>query len=162
MAQMIYMDNAATSFPKPGRVYDYMCEFFRTHGVNPGRSGYDASLEAEEMVLGTRKMLTEFFGGVDCSHLTFSYNASDSLNMIIQGMTEKGDHKEARGVFEELCSAQRTAGSLILLAETLLELGESKEAVKRFDDAIRIEGADTCRIFSGRSKSYFASRSFSA
>jgi cysteine desulfurase/selenocysteine lyase len=92
MRDMIYLDNAATSFPKPQQVYDYMCEFYKTLGVNPGRSGYDASLEAEEMVLGTRKMLTEFFGGTTCNRLTFSYNASDSLNMIIQGMTEKGDH----------------------------------------------------------------------
>ena len=92
MREMIYLDNAATSFPKPEQVYDYMCEFYKSRGVNPGRSGYDASLEAEEMVLGTRKMLMEFFGGTTCSRLTFSYNASDSLNMIIQGMTEKGDH----------------------------------------------------------------------
>ncbi|MFH1313250.1 MAG: aminotransferase class V-fold PLP-dependent enzyme [Candidatus Eisenbacteria bacterium] len=92
MSDMIYLDNAATSFPKPPEVYDYMCEFYKKMGVNPGRSGYDASLEAEEMVLGTRKMLMEFFGGTSCNHLTFSYNASDSLNMIIQGMTERGDH----------------------------------------------------------------------
>jgi cysteine desulfurase/selenocysteine lyase len=92
MKNMIYLDNAATSFPKPQRVYDYMCEFYREQGVNPGRSGYDASLATEEMVLGTRKMLTEFFKGADSNYLTFSYNASDSLNMIVQGMTEKGDH----------------------------------------------------------------------
>ncbi len=92
MPDMIYLDNAATSFPKPQQVYDYMCEFYKTQGVNPGRSGYDASLETEKVVLGTRKMLMEFFGGNTCSRLTFSYNASDSLNMIIQGMTEKGDH----------------------------------------------------------------------
>jgi cysteine desulfurase/selenocysteine lyase len=92
MHGMIYLDNAATSFPKPEEVYDYMCDFYKNLGVNPGRSGYDASLEAEEMVLGTRKMLTEFFGGTTCNRLTFSYNASDSLNMIIQGMAEKGDH----------------------------------------------------------------------
>jgi cysteine desulfurase family protein len=44
------------------------------------------------VVLGTRKMLMEFFGGTTCNRLTFSYNASDSLNMIVQGMTEQGDH----------------------------------------------------------------------
>jgi cysteine desulfurase family protein len=92
MSDMIYLDNAATSFPKPPEVYDYMCEFSKKLGVNPGRSGYDASLEAEEMVLGTRKMLMEFFGGTSYNHLTFSYNATDSLNLIIQGMTERGDH----------------------------------------------------------------------
>ncbi len=92
MSEMIYLDNAATSFPKPQCVYDYMDEFYRKQGVNPGRSGYDATLETEEVVHGTRKMLTEFFNGTDPYHLTFSYNASDSLNMIIQGMLEKGDH----------------------------------------------------------------------
>jgi cysteine desulfurase/selenocysteine lyase len=92
MSEMIYLDNAATSYPKPDGVYDFMCEFYRANGVNPGRSGFDAALVAEEMVLGTRKMLASFFGGGDPDHLTFSYNASDSLNMVIQGMCEKGDH----------------------------------------------------------------------
>jgi cysteine desulfurase family protein len=92
MAEMIYLDNAATTFPKPQRVYDFMHEFYQRSGVNPGRSGYDAALETEEMVLGTRKMLMQFFNGTDPNRLTFSYNASDSLNMIIQGMLGKGDH----------------------------------------------------------------------
>ena len=92
MKDIIYLDNAATTFPKPQRVYEYMDEFYRTQGFNPGRSGYDASLETEAVVHGTRKMLTEFFNGTDPKQLTFSYNASGSLNMIIQGMLGKGDH----------------------------------------------------------------------
>ena len=92
MVNAIYLDNAATSFPKPQSVYDYMRDFYQEQGVNPGRSGYDAAIEAEGMVLGTRRMLTELFSGCDANHLTFSYNASDSLNMIIQGMCEAGDH----------------------------------------------------------------------
>jgi cysteine desulfurase/selenocysteine lyase len=93
MNDMIYLDNAATTFPKPDVVYDFMSNFYRNHGVSPGRSGFDASLEAEEIVTETRKLLTELFhGGGDPNRLTFSYNASDSLNMIIQGLVEKGDH----------------------------------------------------------------------
>jgi cysteine desulfurase / selenocysteine lyase len=92
MENLIYLDNAATTFPKPPEVYDFMFEFFRTHGVNPGRSGYDATIETEQVVHGTRKMLTDFFNGTDPNQLTFSYNASDSLNMIIQGLVRKGDH----------------------------------------------------------------------
>jgi len=92
MDKLIYLDNAATSFPKPQEVYDFMHEFYQAHGVNPGRSGYDATLEAEEVVHGTRKMLANFFNGSDPNRLTFSYNASDSLNMIIQGLVRKGDH----------------------------------------------------------------------
>lgn len=93
MEKLIYLDNSATSFPKPDFVYDFMNEFYRTKGVSPGRTGFDAAIETEEMVTETRKMLTELFNGDgDYNRLTFSYNASDSLNMIMQGLAEKGDH----------------------------------------------------------------------
>jgi cysteine desulfurase family protein len=70
-----------------------MNSFYREHGVNPSRSGFDAALHAEELVINTRKMLMELFNGDgDPNRLTFSYNASDSLNMIIQGLARKGDH----------------------------------------------------------------------
>ncbi len=93
MSKMIYLDNSATSFPKPEAVYDFMCSFYRKHGVNPGRSGFDAALETEEVVFNTRKLLTDLFnGGDDPNRLTFSYNATDSLNLILLGLAEKGDH----------------------------------------------------------------------
>lgn len=93
MSKMIYLDNSATSFPKPDVVYDYMMDFYRNHGVSPGRSGFDASIQAEEMVTETRTLLMELLhGDGDPNRLTFSYNASDSLNMAIQGLAEKGDH----------------------------------------------------------------------
>ena len=90
---MIYLDNSATSFPKPDVVYDFMTNFYRKHGVNPGRSGFDAAVETEEIVFNTRKLLTELFnGGGDPNRLTFSYNATDSLNIVLQGLAEKGKH----------------------------------------------------------------------
>jgi cysteine desulfurase/selenocysteine lyase len=93
MNNIIYLDNSATAYPKPDEVYKFMDSFYRDHGVNPGRSGFDAALEAEEIVMSTRKLLTDFFNaGGDSNRLTFSYNASDSLNMIIQGLIQKGDH----------------------------------------------------------------------
>ena len=93
MENLIYLDNSATSFPKPDMVYDFMNTFYRTRGVSPGRTGFDAAIETEEMVSNTRKMLMELFNGDgDFNRLTFSYNASDSLNMVIMGLAEKGDH----------------------------------------------------------------------
>ncbi|MEG2070841.1 MAG: aminotransferase class V-fold PLP-dependent enzyme [Bacteroidales bacterium] len=90
---MIYLDNSATTFPKPAVVYDFMNQFYRTHGVNPGRSGFDAAIETGELVSDTRKMLTKLFnGGEDHNRLTFSYNATDSLNIVIQGLVEQGMH----------------------------------------------------------------------
>jgi cysteine desulfurase family protein len=92
MSKLIYLDNAATAFPKPEEVYQFMDRYYRKHGISPGRSGFDAALETEELVHNTRKFLTELFHGDDPNRLTFSYNASDSLNIILQGLAEKGDH----------------------------------------------------------------------
>jgi cysteine desulfurase family protein len=92
MSEFIYLDNGATSYPKPEEVYKFMDEYFRRLGVNPGRSGYDLCMEAGEVVENTRKMLTKFFNGTDPDRLCFSYNSTDALNLIIFGMLEKGDH----------------------------------------------------------------------
>ena len=61
MGELIYLDNAATSFPKPVEMHDRMTEFYRRAGVNPGRSGTDMALAAEQMVHGARRRLTELF-----------------------------------------------------------------------------------------------------
>lgn len=92
MSKLIYLDNGATSFPKPEEVYTYMDYFYRNFGVNPGRSGYDLCMEAGEIVEATRKTLTDYFNGTDPDRLCFSYNATDALNLIIFGMLKSGDH----------------------------------------------------------------------
>jgi cysteine desulfurase/selenocysteine lyase len=92
--QLIYFDNAATAWPKPERVYQYMLEFYRETGVNPGRSGFDLALEAGSLLDKLRKRLTEFFGGDEDApeRLCFGYNATDALNLIIGGLLGPGDH----------------------------------------------------------------------
>jgi cysteine desulfurase/selenocysteine lyase len=92
MSDLIYLDNGATSFPKPEEVYVFMDKFYRQFGVNPGRSGYDLCMEAGEILEETRQMLTTFFNGKDPNRLCFSYNSTDALNIIIFGMLQKGDH----------------------------------------------------------------------
>lgn len=89
---LIYLDNSATAFPKPEEVYHFMDRFYRENGVNPGRSGFDAAIATGELVFETRQLLTRMFNGDDPNRLTFSYNASDSLNIVIQGLAERGDH----------------------------------------------------------------------
>ena len=94
MEELIYLDNAATSWPKPDEVYDYMVKFYRECGVNPGRSGFDKAIEAGNIVEDLRARLTRFFGG-DVSNperLCYSYNATDALNLIVQGLLKEGDH----------------------------------------------------------------------
>lgn len=90
--KLIFLDNGATSYPKPQEVYEFMDHFYRNFGVNPGRSGYDLCLETEQMVDETRKILTSFFNGTDSNRLCFSYNSTDALNLIIFGLLKKGDH----------------------------------------------------------------------
>jgi cysteine desulfurase/selenocysteine lyase len=91
--KIIFLDNGATSFPKPEEVYRFMDRFYRDFGVNPGRSGYDLCLEAGQMVEGTRKLLAEFFNHRgDPNRVCYSYNSTDSLNLLIFGLVKEGDH----------------------------------------------------------------------
>ncbi len=94
MEKLIYLDNAATSWPKPDKVYDFMIDFYRKTGVNPGRSGFDMAIEAGNLLEDLRVRLTRFFGGDETvpQRLCFSYNATDALNLIIQGMAKEGGH----------------------------------------------------------------------
>ena len=93
MKEHFYFDNAATTLPKPEPVYQFMDQFFRTHGVNPGRSGHELAIEAETMIVQTRRMLGEFFGfSGDASRVTFSMNATDSINTALLGLIKPGDH----------------------------------------------------------------------
>ena len=70
-----------------------MDSFFRSHGVNPGRSGHTLAVEAEQMIFSTRKLLAQFFGfSGDPDRVVFTQNATDSLNMALNGILEPGDH----------------------------------------------------------------------
>jgi len=89
---IIYLDNASTTYPKPKEVLAQAIDFFQRYGVNPGRSGYDLCTLAGDLVQKTRERLTRFFGGADPERLIFAYNASEALNIIIQGVLAEGDH----------------------------------------------------------------------
>ena len=91
---LIYFDNAATVWPKPESVYRFMDEFYRTHGINPGRSGYDLAIETGSLLERLRKRMTTFFGGDEDApdRLVFGYNVTDALNLIIPGLVSADDH----------------------------------------------------------------------
>ncbi|MFO7654529.1 MAG: aminotransferase class V-fold PLP-dependent enzyme [Candidatus Krumholzibacteriia bacterium] len=94
MEDLIYLDNAATAYPKPPRVIEAMASFYRDFGVNPGRSGYDLAVEAGLRVDRARRELDAFFNNPagDYNRLVFASNASDALNLTIQGICRPGDH----------------------------------------------------------------------
>jgi len=92
MNNLIYLDNSSTTFPKPKEIHDFMYNFYQANGVNPGRSGSALALETEQIITNTRKLLSNFFHAKNYNRLVFTYNASDSLNMIINGLVEEEDH----------------------------------------------------------------------
>lgn len=100
MENVIYLDNGATSFPKPDVVHDAVRDFYSSNGVNPGRTGCDLAINAEKMIHETRKRLSALFNpslieaglSKDPNRLVFTMNATMSLNLIINGMVGPGDH----------------------------------------------------------------------
>ncbi|MCF6156279.1 MAG: aminotransferase class V-fold PLP-dependent enzyme [Candidatus Brocadia sp.] len=89
---MIYLDNAATTFPKPEAVYKTMDIFYRTLGANPGRSGHRMAVAAEKEIEDTRNVVARLFGIKDSRRLILTFNATDAINMGIKGLLKPGDH----------------------------------------------------------------------
>lgn len=89
---MIYLDNAATSFPKPACVMQAMTRALEESGANPGRSGHALALHAGRIVEECREGLAQMLGERDASRVAFAGNTTDALNMAIHGTVRSGDH----------------------------------------------------------------------
>src|SRR5216684_964978 len=89
---MIYLDNAATSFPKPEAVYQALDRFARNDLANPGRAGHKMALAAERALDDCRHLLNQFFHGKDPERWIFTLNCTDALNMAFKGVLSDGDH----------------------------------------------------------------------
>src|SRR6266852_3940088 len=89
---MIYLDNAATSFPKPESVYQALDRFARTELANPGRAGHRMALAAERALDDTRHLLNQLFHGEAPERFVFTLNCTDALNMAFKGILAEGDH----------------------------------------------------------------------
>lgn len=90
--RLIYLDNAATSFPKPPEVLLGMVETYARVGASPGRSSHDLAAQAGRLVDETRARVARFFGAPDPDRVIFAANASDALNTVILGLVRPGDH----------------------------------------------------------------------
>src|ERR1700752_1718475 len=89
---MIYLDNAATSFPKPEAVYQALDRFARQSLANPGRAGHKMAVEAERALDDARHLLNQFFHGEGPERFVFTLNCTDALNMAIKGVLTDGSH----------------------------------------------------------------------
>ena len=89
---MIYLDNAATTFPKPESVYKAVDDFNRTVGANPGRSGYPTARAASKIVAETRGLLAQLFHVQNPNQIVFTANATEAINLGLKGLLKTGDH----------------------------------------------------------------------
>ena len=89
---MIYLDNAATSWPKPPCVAKAISEAITAYGGNPGRGGHKLALAAGNILYDTRDLISDFFGSSDPFRIIFTQNITMSLNMVIRGFLSSDDH----------------------------------------------------------------------
>ena len=88
----IYLDNAATSHPKPESVYAAVDYYNRSLGAAAGRGGYRTAVEVDAVLRTCRKRAASLLGAESPERVAFAFNATDALNMALQGLLETGDH----------------------------------------------------------------------
>ena len=89
---MIYLDNGATTFPKPKVVTDKIMECYLGYAGNPGRSGHKLAMKMDLEIYETREKICKLINGTEVLNVIFTFNATDSLNLAIKGVLEEGDH----------------------------------------------------------------------
>ena len=89
---MIYLDNSATTWPKPPGVKEAMVRFMEEVGANPGRSGHRLSIEAARVMYEAREALATLFHAKDPLRIVFTLNATESINLALKGLLKPGDH----------------------------------------------------------------------
>ena len=88
----IYLDNGATTFPKPKAVPDAVYNYMTNVGSNINRGTYETAYDLENVVFDTRQMLCDMFGAEDCKNVVFTKNITESLNFVLKGYLKSGDH----------------------------------------------------------------------
>lgn len=139
---MIYLDNAATSWPKPESVYHEVGDFLRRAGANPGRGGHALARAASEMVESVRKDLAHFFNITDASQFVFTANATEALNLAIKGVLAKGGHvvtssMEHNAVARPLFALQAAGSCQVSVVQA------DHEGMLKVDDVIKAVGPET-------------------
>lgn len=89
---MIYLDNAATTFPKPKEVYSAVLDCMENYGANPGRAGHKLAMRAGRVIYECRENVAKLLNVSNPMNIVFTHNATDSLNLAIKGVVKSGDH----------------------------------------------------------------------
>ena len=137
--RLIYLDNAATSHPKPEIVIQAMEAFMRNVGGNPGRSGHRLSIEAGRIIFETREKIAALFGISDSSRVIFGQNATEAINLGLKGLLRRGDHvitssMEHNSVMRPLRALEREGIDLTVVPcsrEGFLDPAEIQKAIRK-------------------------------
>ncbi len=135
---MIYLDNPATSWPKPPQVKEAMNKFMEEVGANPGRSGHFLSIEAARIIYETREALSVLFHVKDSSRIVFTLNATESINLALNGLLKPKDHvitssMEHNSVMRPLRDLEKKGIELSVIPcskEGMLDAGEVERRIQ--------------------------------
>lgn len=141
---MIYLDNAATTFPKPEEVYEEVMRCMKEYGANPGRSGHRLALEAGRVIYDTRELLGEMFNIKNPMNIAFTCNGTDGLNTAIKGLLKSGDHvitstMEHNSVLRPLKALEKVGVELSIIKcdkEGFIDLKDIEKNIKANTKAI--------------------------
>lgn len=89
---MIYLDNSATTFPKPRIVINSVNNAFINYGANPGRGGHKLALKASQIMFDSRNTIMRFFNAPDENSVIFTGSCTTACNMVLKGLLKSGDH----------------------------------------------------------------------
>lgn len=137
---MIYLDNAATTFPKPPGVIRAVTDSFKFYGANPGRSGYALSVKTGERIYNSRKEAAELFGAESAENVVFTSGCTASLNFVIKGILKSGDHVivsdlEHNSVMRTLFKLSQKSGISFTAAHIFH--GDVDKTLQEFEKAMR-------------------------
>ena len=137
--ELIYLDNAATSHPKPEGVIRAMNRFLREVGANPGRSGHRLSVEAAKIIFEARERVAQLFGVRDSSRVVFGQNATEAINQGLRGVLRPGDHvitssMEHNSVMRPLRAMEKEGIEVTVIpcsSEGFLDPGEVHRSIRK-------------------------------
>jgi cysteine desulfurase / selenocysteine lyase len=136
--KIIYLDNAATTWPKPESVYRAVDDFVRTKAGNPGRGSHSMAVAPSEVVAETRMLVARLINAPETNRVIFTFNCTDALNMGLKGLLKPGDHVISDCIGHN--SVTRPLAKLGQQGITVTRVGQSAEtgylALKDIENAI--------------------------
>ena len=136
---MIYLDNSATTYPKPPQVREAMARAMREFGANPGRSGYEMSMRTSEAVFACREAAARLFGAAGPECVVFQPSCTQALNLVLKGYLKPGDHVvvsdlEHNAVMRPLSELQKRG---VTYTAARVTPGDSDATMEAFRQAMR-------------------------